>query len=257
LSDASQRSGVPVTNAADGDRRLFDSAPAAVRLFGLAALVLALVFGILTWLVVVYPDAVTEVDMSIDSTVHSAAVANWWMVDVSLVLRFVGGGVFSGTVMAVVVIGLLMAGRIRRPFDVRTYAAAFLALSAVGGALANTVVKSLVDRSRPPWNGLWSYEPTSSYPSAHAQGGITVWIALALVVLVTVPGRLRWVISIPLLILGPAIGMSRTVLGVHWPSDVLGGWSLGGAWMAASAAIIILIAADSARLRRDSTDPAV
>lgn len=244
-----------MTTATNGPEGRVERLTWAATRYGLAAIVFGLLFGVSTWLVFAYPDAAAEVDMSIDSTIHSAAVANGWMVDVSLILRFVGGGVFSGAVVAVVVIGLLMVGRMRRPFGVRTYAAAFLAFSAVGGGLANTVVKSLVGRSRPPWNGLWSYEPTSSYPSAHAQGGITVWIALALVVLVTVPGRLRWVLSIPLLILGLAIGMSRAVLGVHWPSDVLGGWILGGAWMAASAATIVLIAANSARLTGDSTNP--
>lgn len=244
-----------MTNAADEERRLLDSAPTAVRVFGLAAFVLALVFGIVTWLVVAQADAIAEVDLDIDSMIHSAAVANRWMVDVSLGLQTIGGGVFSGTVVAVVVIALLWAGRLRRPFGARTYAAAFLALSAAGGAILGTVVKSLVDRPRPPWNGLWSYEASSSYPSGHSQGGITVWVALGLIVLVLVPGRLRWVISIPLLILGPTIGVSRTVLGVHWPSDVLGGWSLGGAWTAATAVIIILIAADAARRRGDSADP--
>lgn len=244
-----------MTAATDGLRRPAGPTAGLVTWNGAVAVALGLVFVVLTWLVVVYPDGVTEVDMSIDSTIHSAVVANQWMVDLSLVLRFVGGGAFSGMVVTVVVVGLLWAGRLRRPFGVHAYAAAFLALSAVGGGLANTIVKSLVGRPRPPWNGLWSYEPTSSYPSAHSQGGITVWFALGLIALVLMPGRARWVISIPLLILGPATGVSRTVLGVHWPSDVLGGWSLGGAWMATSAVIIALVAAGAARRLNESTDP--
>jgi membrane-associated phospholipid phosphatase len=244
-----------VTASTDGLRRPAEPTAGLLSWNGRVAIALVLVFGALTWLVVVYPDAVTEVDMSIDSTIHAAAVANQWMVDVSLVLRFVGGGAFSGIVVAVVAVGLLWAGRLRRAFGVHAYAAAFLALSAVGGGLANSIAKSLVGRPRPPWNGVWSYEPTSSYPSAHSQGGITVWVALGLVALVLVPGRVRWVISIPLLILGPVIGVSRGVLGVHWPSDVLGGWSLGGSWMATSAVIIVLVAAGAARRRDESGDP--
>jgi membrane-associated phospholipid phosphatase len=230
--------------------------PGSALRFAMAALALAAVFAALTWIVVAATNGVTAFDLDLDSAIHSAAVANPWMVDLSLVLQLVGGILFSGIVVATVLVILLGAGGLRRPFGVRTWTAAFLALSVAGGSLANTVVKSVVGRSRPPWNGMWSYEPTSSYPSAHAQGGITVWVALALVVLITVPGRVRWFVAVPLLILGPAIGVSRTALGVHWPSDVLGGWALGGAWLAASAAVVTLVAAEVVRRRSESGEPA-
>lgn len=229
---------------------------AAAR-FGLVAFALALVLGALTWLVVVRPDTAMDLDSRLDPSVHSMAVANQWLVDVSLVLRIIGGVVFSGIVVAVVAIALVGAGGSRRPFGSRTYSATFLALSAVGGVAVNTAMKLLVERPRPPWNGLWTYESTWSYPSGHAQGGITVWVALGLVAFIVIPGRLRWVVSVPLVILGLAIGVSRTVLGVHWPSDVLGGWAMGGAWMAASAAIVILAAAAGSRRRSGSDEPGV
>ena len=221
--------------------------------FAAAALVLGIVCAGLTWFVVSGPDGGTALDESIGSAIHSVAVSNAWLVDLSLVLDWVGGGGVGTAVVAVVALALLVTGGARRPWGLRTYAAAFLILSAAGGSIINTAVKAAVERPRPPWNGLWASEASSSYPSGHAQAGITVWVALAVVALVLLPGRGRWVVAVPLLVLGPVIGMSRTLLGVHWPTDVLGGWTLGGAWMSASAVIVILVA--SRRSGRQGSRP--
>ncbi|MEZ5116384.1 MAG: phosphatase PAP2 family protein [Candidatus Nanopelagicales bacterium] len=210
--------------------------------FGMAALVMGVVFAGVTAWVVADPDGVTPVDESIDAAVHEVAVANPWLVDVSLALQWLGSVPVTAVVVTVVVVALLLAGGLARPWGARAYAAAFLALSAAGAAVLNTVVKHLVERPRPPWNGLWSYEESLSYPSGHAQAGISAWVAMGLVALVVLRGRWRWVVALPLLVVGPVIGMSRTVLGVHWPTDVLGGWTLGAAWMSLSAFLVILVA---------------
>ena len=210
--------------------------------FAAAALVLGIVFAGLSWFVVSGPDGGTSLDESIGSAIHSVAVSHAWLVDLSLVLDWVGGGGVCTAVVAVVALALIVTGGASRPRGLRTCTAAFLVLSAAGGSIINTAVKSAVQRPRPPWNGLWASEASSSYPSGHAQAGITVWVALAVVALVVLPGPGRWVVAVPLLVLGPVIGLSRTVLGVHWPTDVLGGWTLGGAWMSASAVVVILVA---------------
>jgi undecaprenyl-diphosphatase len=207
------------------------------RPYAMAAVVLGVAFTAFAWVVVSDSDGVTHFDDAVGSAVHSVALAHAWLVDASLVLDAVGGGRFATAVVAVVAVVLLVSGGARRPWGVRTYTAGFLVVSAAGGSLINSAIKQAVERPRPPWNGLWLYEGSFSFPSGHSQAGLTVWAALALIALVVLSGWLRWVVAAPLLVLAVAIGVSRTVIGVHWPTDVLGGWAMGGAWMLACAAV--------------------
>ena len=48
-----------------------------------------------------------------------------------------------------------------------------------------------------------------------------------MVALLAPPIRYRWATAVAALILGFLVGCSRILLGVHWPTDVIGGWSLG------------------------------
>lgn len=214
--------------------------------FGLAALVFTTVFAGITWWVVSAPDQITAFDEAVATAVHERALANPWLVDVSLALEVLGGVPVSIAVVAVVVLALLFKGASRHPNRPQRYALVFLVICSAGGALLDTIIKALVDRTRPPWNGLWSLEQTPSYPSGHSQAGITVWVALGLLALVLLSGRAKWFVGLPLLFLGPLIGVSRSVLGVHWPTDVLGGWTLGAAWLSACAAAVLLWAARTA-----------
>ena len=65
---------------------------------------------------------------------------------------------------------------------------------------------------------------TFSYPSGHSANALTLFGALALLA-----GRWWGWAAAVLIVL--AVGLSRVWLGVHWPSDVLGGWLLSAAWL--------------------------
>ncbi|MEO6360304.1 MAG: phosphatase PAP2 family protein [Sphingomicrobium sp.] len=67
-----------------------------------------------------------------------------------------------------------------------------------------------------------------SFPSGHSTNSMIVFLALALVV---APARHRQVAVLAALLTSMIVGISRPMLGVHWPSDVLGGWSFGAAWV--------------------------
>lgn len=67
-----------------------------------------------------------------------------------------------------------------------------------------------------------------SFPSGHAANATLVWLCLALLVPRT--ARARTIAIWGAVWLALAVGLSRCILGVHWPSDVIGGWAFGLFW---------------------------
>jgi undecaprenyl-diphosphatase len=109
----------------------------------------------------------------------------------------------------------------------------------VGFALQN-IVKVLVGRERPSWSESAFQPLTAAFPSGHAMSGITTWAVLGVILLVApVGGRLPRVVGVLALAVGLLMGPSRLVLGVHWPTDLLGGWLLGGAVVCGCAAAVL------------------
>ena len=96
-------------------------------------------------------------------------------------------------------------------------------------AAAVGLVKAIVGRARPPVSLHLVSESDASFPSGHATDGTALFIAIALVVALFVVRRpaLRIASLAAGALLSGAIGASRLILGVHWPSDVLAGLALG------------------------------
>lgn len=114
----------------------------------------------------------------------------------------------------------------------RRRSAVWLVATVGGGRLLADGLKLLVDRPRPHFEPWPVPVHSLSFPSGHATNSMLAFTAIAYV-LASPPRRTLAVRAAILLSL--IIGITRPFLGVHWPSDVIAGWCLGGAvvWLAA------------------------
>lgn len=104
----------------------------------------------------------------------------------------------------------------------------------LGGRFLVELQKVAVHRLRPDLIEHLVPVKSLSFPSAHAGNSMILWLTLALLL-----PRREWR---PAAVAGAlfvtfAVGISRPMLGVHWPSDVVGGWSFGAAWVLAMIAL--------------------
>lgn len=94
----------------------------------------------------------------------------------------------------------------------------------------NALLKLVQQRPRPEQGLVDVLAPSvgCSFPSGHSMGAVIVFGFIAIMVWVHVPGRAsRATLTALLWLLVLAIGLSRVYLGVHWITDVLGGWAAG------------------------------
>jgi undecaprenyl-diphosphatase len=98
----------------------------------------------------------------------------------------------------------------------------------VGRALAEAQKYSIA-RARPDLEPHLVLVKTSSFPSGHATSSMVFFLALALAL--TVRSRWHRAAAGAAVTLSFLVGTSRVMLGVHWPSDVIGGWAFGALWV--------------------------
>jgi membrane protein DedA with SNARE-associated domain len=115
-----------------------------------------------------------------------------------------------------------------------------LVLGTIAILWGTDLIKEAVARPRPP-DGIVS-APGFSYPSGHASHSVVyTWIAVTIAIRVR-PGMSRGTaLVVAGILLTAAIGLSRVYLGVHWMSDVSGGWALGVAIFALLSAIAVIV----------------
>ncbi|TWU14328.1 phosphatidylglycerophosphatase B [Symmachiella macrocystis] len=134
------------------------------------------------------------------------------------------GGIGVLTLITLAVVGYLLLQR--------NNSAALLVLVAVlGGLVVSYLLKWQFARPRPDLVPHGSHVLTASFPSGHAMMSATTYLTLgALLARVHTGRRLKAYFLLLAALLSISVGMSRVYLGVHWPSDVLAGWTLGACW---------------------------
>jgi undecaprenyl-diphosphatase len=136
------------------------------------------------------------------------------------------GGISVLSLVTLMVGGLLVLQGKKR--------AALLVLVAVGGGLLlSTLMKAGFDRPRPDLVPHGSIVYTASFPSGHSMLSAVVYLTLGALLLRTLQHRrVKIFVLACAVLLTLLVGISRVYLGVHWPTDVLAGWTAGALWAA-------------------------
>lgn len=174
-----------------------------------------------------------DIDTGVLETVRRWALRNDWAVEVSLWLQSAGSFRVAAWVGVAGVL-LLLARR-------RYWQALTLALLASLAPLVANLIKPLVARERPIWDVYLATEDSFSYPSGHATCGIAVYLAVGVALGALLRNRVAGAfVVLAFSLVGIAIGLSRIVLGVHYPSDVVGGWCVAIAFAGLLGALFVL-----------------
>lgn len=118
--------------------------------------------------------------------------------------------------------------------------AVLLAVAVLGTLFLSPLAKVIVDRDRPRFANPVAHAAGQSYPSGHA---LTSFVGVAALAAVCSPAPRRYVLAVGALVVA-AVGFSRLILGVHYLSDVVGGWLLGLAWIG-----LVVLVFSSSRVR--------
>lgn len=192
-------------------------------------LLLALPFLTLLTLVAVHWSPLLALDRAIATALHRTAVADPGLTQVNRVFSdWVWDPWTFRALLAVVVIALL-----RRK---RWALGCWVAGTAVAGTALQQVLKAVVGRHRPVWPDPVDSAQYAAFPSGHAMtaavaGGLALWLLR----LYGTRRRWLWCAASLTAVSVAGVGFTRVYLGVHWATDVLGGWFLGAALVAAAA----------------------
>lgn len=168
-------------------------------------------------------DSPPSLDAALVRDLHGAPHSA--LTSVMRALTWLGSPLVLNVVFAVACLGLVITRAWR---DLR-----FLVLASPGTVLMVQLIKGAVDRTRPPGAHLTS-GAGPSWPSGHASSSAALYGALLLIALATPALSERWarraaVGAVAVMLAG--IGLSRTYLGVHYPTDVLAAWTIVAVWL--------------------------
>ncbi|WP_407554207.1 phosphatase PAP2 family protein [Streptomyces sp. Pv4-95] len=185
--------------------------------------------GLLAVLVVLRWGPLMSVDTAVTNALHRVAVSSpgWTRVN-RLFSDWVWDPWAMRAMLAAAVWWLLRRGERRLAW--------WVAGTALAGTALQQALKALVDRARPVWEDPVDHAHYAAYPSGHAMsvlvaGALLLWLLR----LHRARPRWQWAAGAVAGISVVGVGFTRVYLGVHWLSDVVGGWLLGAALVAGAA----------------------
>jgi membrane-associated phospholipid phosphatase len=206
-----QPAAVPTSTGASSSRALVSATAAA-----------AVVVALLGWAVAAGSAVLLDVDRAVSGALYAGDDRSWWLESVLQVATAPGSSAVRGVVFLPVLVWLVL----RRAWWT---AAWVLTAVALVGPLT-TVLKELVGRLRPQFADGGAQLDSLSFPSGHASGVATlVTVALVLAWPLLAPSARRGWLAAGVA-LTALVGVTRLWLGVHFLSDVVGGWALGLGW---------------------------
>ena len=158
-------------------------------------------------------------------------IGPWWLKAAALDITALGGTAVL-VVVILITLGFLWIAKKKRIM-------LLFAAATFGGQVFNSVLKQLFMRPRPTVVPHLTEVQSSSFPSGHSMMSAIVYLTLGVLLsrLVTAPLTRFYIIAVSIL-LTAMVGFTRVFLGVHYPTDVVGGWTVGLAW----AVICLLVA---------------
>lgn len=156
-----------------------------------------------------------------------------------------GGPLVLGAITVVAGVALGIIWRVRG-------AVLLAAVTVVGNSVLTLALKQAVARPRPPLGGALAGADGYAFPSGHAATAAAAFGVLAFLCAAPLRARAaRVAIWAGAAMLTTLVGISRIYLGVHWSTDVMGGWAFGALWLA----VVVTGSAVAARGRGWSWGP--
>lgn len=164
-------------------------------------------------------------DVAILEMIHTQANTTWDAVFFAITT--------AGDVASIIAITIILSAYLY--YKKRRRDMVILVASVGGAAVANIVLKLLLQRARP---SLWHssvVETTFSFPSGHAMLSSALIFSLVVILWKT---RYRWLAIVGGALFVLLVGLSRLYFGVHYPSDIIAGWSVSMAWVVIVAFVV-------------------
>jgi undecaprenyl-diphosphatase len=193
-----------------------------LTLLGIAIVLVAIPFATLLFQVLL-DGPVTEADGDIADALNRTVAERDWAVDLLQIVSWLARPPFLALLVAATAVHVYRRHQRRLLW--------FVILTPLGGGIVDSIVKIAVNRPRPEVDHPIATAFGKSFPSGHAMSSVVTYGALLLVFLPLVSrGRRHLAVGVTVVLI-LAIGVSRLLLGLHFVSDVIGGWVLGLAWL--------------------------